>query len=100
MQPREALTVAAPSAHLPAKEVLRFGAAIFGRILVGVVFGLAVTKTLQLAAGLGAAQAILFGEWCAAGMFAGSLMLKRIPWPEMDYGPDIDPALLDDETAR
>lgn len=84
---------------MPAKEVLRFGGAIFGRILIGVAFGLAVMKTLQLVAGMDAGQAVQIGEWCAAGLFAGSLLLKRIPWPELDYGPDIDPGLLDDETA-
>jgi len=91
--------VSTPTAHLPAKEVLRFGGAIFLRILFAVLFGLAALKTIQALVRVTDAQAVQLGEWAATGFFVLSLLIRRIPWPEIDYGPDIDPSVLDEETA-
>jgi len=85
------------SARLPASEVLRFGGLLFARIVIAVVFGLTVMKVGQWIAQWPAARAIVIGQ-VAAGLFLGiSFYVRKIAWPEVDYGPDREQSLLDEE---
>ena len=84
-------------AHLPAKEVLRFGGALFLRIFLAVLFGVAAMKAGQVLVHWPNDKAIFIG-YLATGLFlAVSLYIWRIAWPEVDYGPEPERSLLDQD---
>ena len=82
--------------YLPAREVIRFGLAVFARLGLGAVVGLVLAKVLKLAMGWPVDTALSYGYGSVAIVFVASFFLKPVAWPDVDYGPEPEQSLLDE----
>lgn len=83
---------------IPAREVLRFGGHIVLRLLLAMLVGLVVLKAGHAFLAWSAADAVKYAELVTAGLFAVSFLLRPVAYPEIDYGPDSDVSLIEDES--
>jgi hypothetical protein len=90
-----ALIVVQHVPHLPAREVLRFGLRIVWRLVLATLGGLVVLKIGQALFGWSAADAIRYAEIATAIGFAASFLVCAIPYPEIDYGPELETPIQD-----
>lgn len=84
-------------AHLPAREVIRFGLQVILRLVVATIAGLIILKVGVVALEWAAEEAILNAKISTAVVFLGWVMLRPIPLPEIDYGPDREESLIDEK---